>query len=168
MKAEPITLRPAGSADCRIVFRWANDPETRAASFHTQTIAFDEHETWFDAAIAPRDSLFIIEAGHEPVGVARIEAADGDIAEVSINLAPTARGQGLAHTVLNALVPLASARGFRKLLARVRADNLRSQRAFEKSGFTRESVSVINGAQALVFARETAGSSDRGRLVGDK
>ncbi len=156
MNAETIKLRPAGPDDCPAVFAWANDPESRAASFHAQMIAFDEHETWFAAAIALRDSVFIIELGHEPAGVARIEAIDGDNAAISINLAPAARGRGLANEAINALVPLARALGFRKLVAQVRADNIPSQRVFEKSGFTREGIEAINGVRAFVFSRETA------------
>ena len=79
MESETIKLRRAKPNDCGVVFEWANDPETRAASFHTQSIAFDEHETWFAAAITPPDSLFIVESGHEPAGVARIEATDRDV-----------------------------------------------------------------------------------------
>jgi len=158
MESETIKLRRAKPNDCRVVFEWANDPETRAASFHTQSIAFDEHETWFAAAIAPPDSLFIVESGHEPAGVARIEATDRDVAVVSINLAPAVRGRGLANTVINALVPIAYARGFRKLVARIRADNLISQRVFEQCGFARETTEVINGARAFVVSRETTGA----------
>ncbi len=156
MKAETIKLRLAEPNDCRVVFAWANDPETRSASFHTQIIAFEEHEAWFAAAIAGYDSLFIIEAGDEPVGVTRIEAIAGDTAEVSVNLAPVARGRGLAAVAIMALVPRARTRGFRKLIARVRADNTRSQRVFEKSGFSREGIEPVCGTRAFVFSRETA------------
>ena len=42
------------------------------------------------------------------------------------------------------------------IVAQVRADNIPSQRAFEKSGFTREGIEAINGVRAFVFSRETA------------
>ena len=158
MNAATIKLRPAEPNDCHAIFAWANDPETRSASFHTETITLKEHESWFATAIDGPDSLFVIEAQEEPAGVARIEAAGTDRAEISINLAPVARGRGLAGAVIMALIPLARDQGYRQLLARIRADNARSQRVFENCGFTRESTETVNGTSALIFARDTTHS----------
>lgn len=158
MNAAAIKLRPAKPSDCHAIFAWANDPDTRSASFHTETIALEEHESWFATAIAEPDSLFIIEAGDEPAGVARIEATENNNAEISINLAPEARGRGLAWAAIMALISLAGHQGYGQLLARIRADNPRSQRVFEKSGFIHESTETVNGTSALIFARDTTDS----------
>jgi UDP-2,4-diacetamido-2,4,6-trideoxy-beta-L-altropyranose hydrolase len=38
-----ITLKRATQEDCRLIWKWANDPDVRAASFSSKPIPYDTH-----------------------------------------------------------------------------------------------------------------------------
>ena len=43
-----IYLREATIEDRDLLYEWANDPETRRASFNTDRINYEEHCRWFE------------------------------------------------------------------------------------------------------------------------
>jgi RimJ/RimL family protein N-acetyltransferase len=146
-----VALRPAREDDCRRVFEWASDPETRAASFHPEPIPWSDHERWYAASLeSGTRHLRIAEAGGVPVGLARLDRMDDDpaAAEIGIHLAPEHRGRGLSVPVLLAARTEAEALGFAKVVARIRPDNLRSIRAFERAGFALVRVEAVAGLDA--------------------
>jgi len=132
-----IHLRPAELADSEDLLRWRNDPVTRAHSFHTEAISAEEHERWFSQTLERRDRLLLIGMlGAEKIGVLRFDLA-ADSAEISINLAPQARGRGLG----TALIIAGSSHLLEQhpiiatIYAKIKPDNLASIRAFEKAGY---------------------------------
>ena len=131
-----VTLRPARHDDCRRIWLWRNDEETRRASFDAAPIALESHERWFQATLrSPERRLYIIEAVGEAVGVVRLDL-EGERATVSINLAPEWRGRGVGPLALERLTELAfGTLGLNRLVASVKADNRASLAAFEKAGF---------------------------------
>ena len=61
-------------ADCRRVFEWANDPETRKASFFDAPIPLADHERWYaDSLDGDRRILRIAEVDATPVGLIRFD-----------------------------------------------------------------------------------------------
>jgi RimJ/RimL family protein N-acetyltransferase len=93
------------------------------------------HARWFQGALAdPSCTLLIGERGGRKIGMVRL--ARGDETEVSINLNPAERGQGLARELL--ALALAAERG--AVLAVIKPENLASIRLFEGAGF------VLQGA----------------------
>jgi UDP-2,4-diacetamido-2,4,6-trideoxy-beta-L-altropyranose hydrolase len=132
-----VTLRPAGAEDCRCVWLWRNDEETRRASFDSSPIPFETHQRWFtDSLQSPRRKILIVIAGDTPSGVIRLDIA-GRQGIVSIHLAPECRGHGLGPAALDALCALAFGEiGLDLLLAAVKPDNHSSLSAFGKAGFT--------------------------------
>jgi RimJ/RimL family protein N-acetyltransferase len=137
---DAVTLRSAGAADSPSIWRWRNDPDTRAASFDSVEIPWDQHERWFSQSLGRADrKIYIIEANKHPAGVTRLDIVESEAA-VSINLAPEWRGLGLSPIALCALADLAYGElGLRTLRAFVKADNLASLSAFAKAGFTETS-----------------------------
>lgn len=131
-----VELRPAGQEDCRRIWLWRNDPETRRASFESSPIPFETHEAWFQAALGSRDRrLYVILVGGVESGVVRLDVA-GQEAEVSIHLAPEWRSRGVGPAALRALADLAfHALGLERLLASIKPDNRASLAAFQKAGF---------------------------------
>jgi RimJ/RimL family protein N-acetyltransferase len=153
----PVTLRPAGEADCELVFGWANDPATRAMSFNTAAISHEEHLRWFRTSLqGARRLLFIAEDGAGPIGVVRLSIDEDEPhrAEIGINLAPERRGQGRARPVLERASVTAAERGLSRLVARIRPENSASQRAFEGAGYRLAGREAVASGSALRYEIE--------------
>ena len=150
-----VEVRPATAADAALLLTWANDPETRAASFHTERIAHDEHEAWLTQTLTlPTRRLFIGMVGGEPIGQVRLDANDAGHAEVGISIAPERRGKGLGAALLAATVE-ASRRdpglAVERFVARVRVGNEASIRLFEGAGFVLCETATCEGAPCLIY-----------------
>lgn len=147
-----VRVRPAGAADARRIFDWANDPVTRAMSFHPDPISWTEHEGWFRRVTSdPGVLLFIAEVeegeGWAPCGQVRIDE-DGT---VSLAIAPRHRGRGLAVPALRAAVAHAGQRGHRELTAYVKPENERSRKVFSEAGFDRAGQTEVRGQLCLRY-----------------
>lgn len=135
METVELDVREARWNDIELVWRWANDPETRSASFSSQSIPWDSHERWFRERMADPDTLLYIGQLREtPIGIARFER-HGSAATVSLNMAPEARGRGLAAPFLRLADARAAAAGVRQIHAYIKRSNSRSLAAFQNAGF---------------------------------
>jgi RimJ/RimL family protein N-acetyltransferase len=124
-------------ADASLLWRWANDAETRRRSFNPAPIPYADHLAWLEARLAAEaSSLWIVSDEGGPVGQVRLDLADG-VAEVSLAVAPERRGQGLGTAMLSAALAAAATqwRGGIRLRAQVLADNVASLRLFRRCGF---------------------------------
>ena len=140
-----IEICRAVEEDARQVMAWRNDPDTLAVSFHREAKTWGEfwpefRDTYFfDPGLPP---LFVL-AGNERVGFLRFRPAQhprglaGRTVDVSINLAPERRGDGLGAPALACGLEFAAAAGVDGVLAEVRLENEVSHRVFEKAGFER-------------------------------
>ena len=154
MDPAAVSLRPARPDDCRLVFDWANDPATRAASFHSEVIAFEDHARWYEGSLGgTRRYLRIAELDAAPVGLVRFDRLDADEtrAEIGINLAPEHRGRRLAVPILLAATEEASALGLRTVVARIRPENAPSIRAFERAGYRFVAEERVSGFEAFRY-----------------
>ena len=125
-----MILRPATADDAMDVWRWRNDPLTRAMSRTQDEIDPASHVAWFERALHDEDrTLLIGEADGEKVGMVRIDRAEET--EVSINVNPAHRSRGYGYALLSQALALASG----DVVAEIREDNLASQRLFERVGF---------------------------------
>ncbi len=131
-----VELRPAVREDCRRIWLWRNDPETRRASFDSSPIPFETHEAWFQATLGSRDRrLYVILVGGFESGVVRLDVT-GQEAEVSIHLAAEWRSRGVGPAALRTVADLAfQTLGLERLLASIKPDNRASLAAFRKAGF---------------------------------
>lgn len=139
-----VTVRPAVDSDSESVWTWRNDPVTRAVSVTTDEIPWDGHQRWFAAVRAdPGRHLLVGLVADEPIGVVRFDRLDEPGRwEVSVNLAPSARGRGLAVPLLTAGHDwLVAAEGPAEVTALVQADNEASQRTFRRAGYVEKSTS---------------------------
>jgi RimJ/RimL family protein N-acetyltransferase len=150
-----VEVRPATAADAALLLTWANDPDTRAASFHTARITSDAHAAWLARSLTlPTRRLFIGMVGEEPVGQVRLDAGDGGEAEVGISIAPERRGQGLGTDLLAAGIEAGRRDpqlAIGRFVARVRAGNEASIRLFEGAGFVLRETGRCDGAPCLIF-----------------
>jgi RimJ/RimL family protein N-acetyltransferase len=154
-----LRLRAATMADAKFLFRLRNDPTTRANSFSTSEIAFADHRAWLSTRLADplrRVRLFVaVTVGQDleevPIGQVRFDF-DGhpDRAEMSIALARSFRGRGLATPLLRRALGYAPA-FVERVLARVRVENEISQKAFLKASFRRHGGVRATPAPHVVF-----------------
>jgi len=138
----PIKLRKAGIDDCRDLFAWRNDPVTRQVSFNSGELKYEDHEKWFKKYLQDPDrSMFIAEAeDNEKLGMVRFDRIKDDSWEISINLSPAHRGKGLGSLIISKSCELfAESHSNKKLVARTKASNIASIKAFEKAGFCKTS-----------------------------
>jgi RimJ/RimL family protein N-acetyltransferase/glycosyltransferase involved in cell wall biosynthesis len=137
---DDLALRPADERDTQRLLDWRNDPETRRWAFQPGEVDLATHEAWFARRRADPDSvIWIAEQRGEPVGQVRLDR-EGAEAEVSIALAPEARGRGLGRRLIDRAAREApGALGVERLTARIKPDNVASVRAFEAAGFTESS-----------------------------
>ncbi len=132
-----LQLRNATVDDERLLFDWANDPETRSRSIATQLIEPAQHHIWFSRRIDNPDCKILIaeNAAASPVGYVRFEK-DGAHWLISYAIGKAYRGVGLGRPMLEAgiddlriKIPTVS------LKALVQYDNSASRRIFEKLNF---------------------------------
>jgi RimJ/RimL family protein N-acetyltransferase len=135
-----VVLRPAVIEDAAMLLAWANDPVTRAASRRHDPIAAAGHRRWLERRLAtPNDNrIWIGESAGVPIGVVRFERREPDAIEVSITVAPEARGRGLGRPLLEAGVAAArEAFGPVTIVADILPGNEASRRLFTGAGFER-------------------------------
>lgn len=129
-------LREATEEDIQALWIWRNDPQTVVASLSKSKVGWEEHVRWFRDVLCDRSrDLLILQEGDEAIGMIRLDQDDETAAEVSINIAPEHRGEGLGAGALALAVQWAKARGIPVLRAQVRAENDISLRAFARAGF---------------------------------
>jgi UDP-2,4-diacetamido-2,4,6-trideoxy-beta-L-altropyranose hydrolase len=158
MDAGPVALRSASSEDCRLIWEFANEEPTRAASFCESPIPWESHVNWFAQKLEDSLCTFLVatdERGN-PVGQVRFDV-DGDEATISTSLSSRYHGLGYGATVIRlAVSELLRSRPVRRINAFVRSDNPRSLRTFVNAGFRgmRELMMRGHPAHHLVLDRE--------------
>lgn len=121
-----ISFRRASLTDTELLFKWANDPETRKNSFHSEPISHEEHVRWFQKKLdSPATLILIASLGETPnssaegtssmvtdlatfthphatpidVGLLRLKKEDNRLM-ISYSVAPDLRGRGLGYLLL--------------------------------------------------------------------
>ncbi len=150
-----MQVRPAATADAALLLSWANDPDTRAASFHPGPIVPDEHAKWLSQTLTmPSRRLFVGLLEGQPIGQVRLDATRDGEAEIGISVAPDRRGQGLGAGLLAAAVEAGRADpelAIERFVARVRVGNEASMRLFEGAGFVLRETGICEGSPCLIY-----------------
>lgn len=98
-----IVVKPVCEDDSKDIFTWRNDKVTREMFLTTDLVAWEEHELWFENTLKNDTRLLLMcidTVINEKICVVRFDL-DMNRALVSINLAPSMRGKGLAKRCLN-------------------------------------------------------------------
>lgn len=128
-----IVLRQARADDEEITFAWQSAPETRRYSRDPNPPGRDEHHAWFAARLRDRNCIFnMIAFEGKPAGVLRLDRREGEVHEVSINVAPELAGRGIASAALRLAARLLPGG---RLGAAILPGNAASLRLFERAGF---------------------------------
>ena len=145
-----ITVREAIESDSKLIHEWANNNETRAASFNTGFIDWDAHCNWFSERLSDPNCIFLIcgNGKGDSLGLVRFDLA-ADEAVMSINLDPRARGRGLASfIIIRTVAELFRRYNISKVSAFIKPQSLRSARAFERAGFSIKGPCNVRGNEA--------------------
>lgn len=135
--APNVTLRPITVEDSADLLAWRNDPLTRDNSRNADAVTQQEHVAWLSRVTAdPNRRVWIGVEGGVPVGTTSALRDDGGTVEISVTVAPAARGHGLAAVLIRLAV--AWAREIwpdARIRAEIKPDNRASRKAFESCGF---------------------------------
>lgn len=151
-----ILIRNAALDDMRRVWEWANDPDTRKASFTSDPIPWEGHVGWYERSLASGDRVLLIaEVDGVPIGLLRFDRhtdREGwERASVGINLAPEQRGKGFGTTLLTEGIERARTLGIGTIVAEIRPDNVGSVRAFQKAGYAFQDATGYAGQEAVRY-----------------
>lgn len=132
-----IKYRLAEPQDRDDLFAWRNEPHVRNMSLNQEVLRKEEHDQWFESSLCdPGRKLFIIEYESKKIGVVRIDRLNEHAGEISINLAPNARGKGFGSEILRYISDnILSSFEYLILIARIKANNISSIKAFKNAGF---------------------------------
>ena len=148
-----LDLQPANESDFELLWQWANDPVTRANSFDSSPIPWEQHKGWCCAKLEdPLCRLWVVEnPSSGKVGVVRFDAV-GSEATVSVSLAPQARGQGYGSRIIAAACQqLFQSSGTKLVRALIKPENKASIRAFERARFLRGEDTMVNRQAAQEY-----------------
>lgn len=151
ISAGNVTLRPACKEDCRLIWECRNDPDTREASFNTETIFFEDHRAWFESRLGSPDIRFFIILNPEGAGIGYVRFQVKEIeAEVSIALDEQERGKGYGSAAVRAASEeLLSEGKVRRVVALIKQSNAGSRQAFEQAGFRFQGLRRVGADEAL-------------------
>ena len=151
---DPLSWRSIQMEDLGLVWVWAQDPHTRAASLDSRPISYTTHRSWFLNRLQKLEAhpqglcqTWIAFRSGNPVGFIRLDPLDSPQgnptgpsnvkgAMVSIHVAPASRGQGVAQGSLNLLKEWATHHPELTFLdAEVQSFNHPSQKLFTNAGY---------------------------------
>ena len=133
-----LVLRPVTIEDADILLEWANDKETRAASFNHDAITMDTHLPWLKKKLSDENTFFYLACVDEnPVGSIRLDKDDETGAFViSYSIGCKYRGQGLGNDILECIEEKAKTIiPGNTLVGEVLIGNLASQKCFINNGY---------------------------------
>ena len=153
-----IKLRRASRKDCRLIWKWANDPDVRAVSFSPEPIVYKHHVKWFETKLNDSSCCFYIaeNSNIEAVGQIRFDLKEGQ-ALISISLDHKFRGQDRGAKIIELASRTFLASSDAKIIhAYVKKDNAASLAAFKKAGFSSVKSVLVNSQPAhhLILAKE--------------
>jgi UDP-2,4-diacetamido-2,4,6-trideoxy-beta-L-altropyranose hydrolase len=148
-----VQIRPATFADAGLLWQWANDPLTRANSFHEEAIAWEHHVAWYEAKLrAVGTRMWILEYLGVPVGQIRYDRSAPELAQISYVVAQGWRGRGIGTQLLTKTSCLACTElQVQGLQGVTFVSNHASAQAFRRTGYQVVKEEVLDGRPCLVF-----------------
>lgn len=158
MRRRNLMLRDVTDIDSELIWHWANDGETRKASYSQARISWGEHTQWFDSLQRQSNHRFYIaiNGSNKPVGQIRF-AIDGKDATVSFSVAPESRKMDYGKEILiKGVEKLFNENSIQQILAYVKSENGASLRVFQKAGFRMVEEIIVCGVKShrLILTRK--------------
>lgn len=137
-----LYLRNAKKEDVDLLYIWANDPVVRSNSFKTEPITYDNHVSWFNRIMSDSAVLqYILMEDDTPVGQIRLNVK-GKEAEIGYSIGSEFRGKGYGHLILQLIADEVRKNHLEidKLVAKVKPDNIASNKLFKSEEYEMEYV----------------------------
>lgn len=137
-----IELRRIKESDLKDLYVWRNSKEVRDMMFNPKPIVWKEHLEFWGKKLSDQSSICLLASENKkPVGAVRLDKKD-DSYEVDIFIDPNRHGEGIGTNVLGLLIKYAKEHGIKKLLAKIKKENIKSIAIFKKNGFveTKENI----------------------------
>lgn len=150
-------VRPV-ETHARLIMEWRNDPDTLKMSFHTtpkqwQSFFPEFINDYFSFPDLP--PLFVVLNG-QPIAflrfrpIANPENIQRRSCDISINVAPPFRNQGIGSQILTEIQPWIAQQGYDEVYAEIKQANVASKQAFLKAGFH----SIPDGTKEIIETGE--------------
>lgn len=155
-------LRRANKEDMDLLYQWANDPLVRVQSFSVSEINYEEHQKWFHELLEdPLCRQYIYVYNSEDIGQIRLTIT-GIEAEIGYSIQRDKRGMGHGKMILELLAEQVKKDNpeIKKLTAKVKPQNIASQKVFLDRGFVEkyqcyelemDSVYLENGSTDVIY-----------------
>lgn len=131
-------LRKADENDMDLLFHWANESMVRKNSFSSKEISYEEHKKWYKNLLSRTDCIqYIYMQETEAIGQVRL-TMDGEIAEIAYSICAPKRCMGYGKIMLRLAYEQVK-KDFpqiKKLIAKVKPDNIASKKVFIDVGYT--------------------------------
>lgn len=145
-------FRKADIKDVDLVYEWANDPITRAQSFSSEPIVYQNHVKWFEGRMSDSNHHMLIFVNEEEAecGMVRFDLAV-DHSLIGVNVAPNQRGKGYASHMLKEAVKYILNESSQPVHAYIKEDNIASIKSFSKAGFEYDRHLVYNNIKSVLY-----------------
>lgn len=149
-----FSLRKAQKNDARLLFGWANDPETRANSKNIKLISWPEHSAWLTRKLADASThIYILTEKQKNIGIIRFEQA-GNKFMISYSIDCNYRGQGFGALILKmGMDSISKIIKKPSFIGYVQRENIPSNKIFNKSGFVLKKKEVVNKIKFNVYQK---------------
>jgi RimJ/RimL family protein N-acetyltransferase len=153
---ESVTFRMAKQEDAQLYFNWANDPEVRKNSFHTNPISYEDHVKWFNSKLISGKCYFYLFSNIQgvPVGQVRIDSHPEETI-IGISLDSAFRGKDLSRKLLKmATTDYLERHPNEKISAYVKSENISSYKSFLAASFKEVQSVNIEGSKSFKLIKE--------------
>lgn len=134
-----INIIKATKKHSKLIWIWRNDPITRNNFVNSKNISWEDHKAWYEEALNSNDKkIYIGEQEKRLIGVVRFDKCKNkhDLSFISINIAPSERGRGIATILLpKSIKQFFLDSEIKKLQAEVKTVNKPSNKLFKNCGF---------------------------------
>ena len=132
-----MKIRNAKLTDSVDILCWRNNINTRMMSKNNNIINQNEHNKWFNLALDdPNCFIYIGIKNNVKLGIVKFDCNFNNMStEVSINLNPKVRGQGISSDLLHLSIKNISYLKFNLYKATIKTSNNLSKKIFVKCGF---------------------------------
>lgn len=125
-------IENATSKDIKDIFELSNDNVVRKNSINQDKITWENHVKWFQARITSDEPFYVIRSmNNELIGQVRIDNNTEPV--FSISISSDFRGKNLAAKIIKECSIKSK---FKLIFAYIKQDNIISQKAFKKAGYT--------------------------------
>lgn len=141
---QELKLVKAGIDEKDLYYQWINDESVRKNSLHGHFVEYSEHCKWFEEKLQnPNTLMLICKRDKEYIGQVRVDFNSEGEGSISFSIDKKNRGQGFGYRILE-LLEIYLKEHFSNnyhtnyLIAKVKHENIASQKCFEKLGYRRE------------------------------